>query len=285
MSEKIPNPRHENQEVDLSPERRDQVEGAELKPESLESKNRETEPGTSAYRIVKLKTLIGNLAIQLKTYFELEAAPYSKNKSSDIESADSEIVSNFIQMERLLSRMEDFPLTDEEVENILSLMDQIETLKTEWYAATSRYQKARDRASKIEQFVTNLEEKVKEIISNLDKLPADKRSSLKFEGGHYVKLLEALNRGDIEASRDIILELDRLLTDDYTGAPKKLTGGATLRFRLEQALKEPNHPKASNSKRIELSRGVLLIRTSQEKVEASLEGLDEDQQGIWEKIK
>jgi len=283
--EKQPNPRHESREIDLSPERGDQVEGAEPTPESFESKNREAEPGTSAYRIVKLKTLMGNLATQLKNYFELEAAPYSKSKFSDTEKTNNEIVSIFIQVERLLPRMEDFPLTDEEVENVLNLMDQIETLKKEWYAATSRYQEARDRSSKIEQFVANLEEKVKEIISNLDKLPADKRSSLKFEGGHYIKLLEALNREDIEVSRDIILEIDRLLTDDYTGVPKKLTGGATLRFRLEQALEEPNHPKASNYKRVELSKGVLVIRTSQEKVEVSLDGLDEDQQGIWEKIK
>lgn len=285
MSEKQPNPRSESREIDLSPEIGDQIEEAEPKPESLELKKRETEPGTSGYRVVKLKTLMDKLVTQLKTYFEFEAAPYSKSKSSDIEKTNSEIVSNFIQVERLLPRMEDFTLADEEVENVLNLMDQIETLKTEWYAAKSRYQEARERSLRIEQFVTNLEEKTKEIISNLDKLPTNKQSNLKFEGGYHIKLLEALNREDIEASRDIILELDRLLTDDYTGVPKKLTGGATLRFRLEQALEEPAHPKVSNYKKIELSKGVLVIKTSQEKVDVSLEGLDEDQQGIWEKIK
>lgn len=36
MSEKIPNPRHESREIDLSPERRDQVEGAEPTSENFE---------------------------------------------------------------------------------------------------------------------------------------------------------------------------------------------------------------------------------------------------------
>lgn len=283
MKEEIPNQIPTSLQIGSSSTGRE--DESESVSENFHGKNNEAELGTSNYRITKLRNLMNNLISRLKIYFELETVPYNKNKSTDIKKVDDEISSIFNQAERLLSRMEDFQLTEEDIEIVLNLLDQVENLQSAWLDATNRYQEAQDRRSKINQFTSSFEEKTKEIISNLDKLPSGKKSSLKFEGGHYVKLLKVLNQKDIEAVRDIILELDRLLTDDYTIIPKKLIGGATLRFRLEQALQKPSYPQTFNYKRIELSKGVLVITTSQEKVAVSLEGLDEDQQEIWEKIK
>lgn len=256
--------------------------------EEHESFEQEKQPlaevGTSGYRIEKLNIEANGLSQKLEDYIELENSPYTRSKAFELEEAGGKINSSFFEIKQLLPRMEDFPLSDDDKDIILDLIDQIETLEKRWYEAKSKYQDTPGRATRIEDLRNVLDEKVQKFISGLEQLPADRLSVVKFESGHHTQLLSALNQDDIEASRDIILEIDKLLTDDYSSYPKKIVGDAALRFRLEQAIKEPENPKLVNTKKIELTKGSLVIRTSQDKVSISFEGLDPEQQRIWDKI-
>lgn len=253
----------------------------------------------SKYRIDKLKSKIHNLGERLLSYLEkveqigkpVHTAKEAEQRREEREKIETETTSLFYRIDNLLNRMDDYGLSEEETNSVLDIIEAVENLKKEYYGIQPflRTDERHEWRKRVEQFNKSYQQKIAEIVSKIERLPTDHKSGIKFESGHEENLIQALTNNETESARDVILEIDKLISDDYAEYPKTIRGGATLRFRIEQALKKEFYRIDLTEFKTGKVQPFIILRKekygpNQGKFIVSLEGLTEEQEKIWKQI-
>lgn len=243
----------------------------------------------SGYRIGKLSDRILCLRESLKNYIN------NGRHTKDIEKV--EVGQLFCRVENLLSRMDDYDFSDEEKNCIVDMLAEVEELKKDFHVVVlvpHSTEEQREWFGNLHRFKNTFGHRLDDIQSTLDRLPKDRESELRFENGHVGKLAQALSKKDIDEAEKVVLEIDRLLMDDYAEFPKTIRGSTLLKFRLEQIL----NPKQPSFHTIDLTTGsdirkARLVFNRREidrgsgiyEFEISAQDLDVDQRDVWKVIK
>jgi hypothetical protein len=230
----------------------------------------------SGHRIDKILDRMSSLRRELKSYLKEGQKGYTTAEK---------IKSLFRRVENLLNRMDDYDFSDREKNEILDILGEMEQIKRAFIEVSVSGEDANSLAETYDPKFNYLQQL-------LDELSKNRVSKLKFEGGYAQRLAGALNEGGVDEAERIVLEIDRLLMDDYAEFRQVLAGDTALKFRLGRL----SNPKECSRATIELTptnvRGAKLVfdrsktnegaRTYEFKI--SIQGLDADQDKVWRLI-
>lgn len=245
----------------------------------------------SGYRIGKLHDRVSYLRESLQSYID-NKDPRVKGNAREQDRNDASML--FRSVENLLSKMDDYNFSDEEKDGIVDMLAAVEKLRVDFHGVAIRFFHPDDLRAwreNVALFTQTFGQRLDDIQLMLDRLPKDRESGLRFESGHAEKLAQALSKKDINEAEKIVLEIDRLIMDDYAEFPKTLKGGIALKFRLGQIFKPGQSLHTIDlSKAGEVQAILRFVRTETNPESESYEfeifmyGLSTEQKKIWKQI-